>query len=90
MAFQIVDDILDVIATEDQLGKPAGNDLIEGVYTLPVLLALESDVGEQLQELLGKELSTEGRDRALDQLRSTDAVEEAFARAQFWAQKAKL
>ena len=62
MAFQIVDDILDVIATEDQLGKPAGNDLFEGVYTLPVLLALESDVGEQLQELLGKELSTEGRD----------------------------
>ena len=90
MAFQIVDDILDVIATEDQLGKPAGNDLIEGVYTLPVLLALESDVGEQLQELLGKELSTEGRDRALSLIRSTDAVKEAFARAQFWAQKAKL
>ena len=37
MAFQVVDDILDVTATDDQLGKPAGHDLIEGVYTLPVL-----------------------------------------------------
>ena len=60
------------------------------MYTLPVLLALESDVGEQLQELLGKELSTDERDRALSLIRSTGAVEEAFTRAQFWAQKAKL
>jgi hypothetical protein len=34
MAFQIVDDVLDVVATDEQLGKPAGNDLVEGVYTL--------------------------------------------------------
>src|SRR3954465_6037403 len=37
MAFQIVDDVLDVTATSDELGKPAGHDLVEGVYTLPVL-----------------------------------------------------
>ena len=36
MVFQIVDDVLDVTATDDQLGKPAGHDLVEGVYTLPV------------------------------------------------------
>ena len=40
MAFQIVDDILDVVATDEQLGKPAGHDLVEGVYTLPVLRVL--------------------------------------------------
>ena len=40
MVFQIVDDILDVTATEDQLGKPAGHDMVEGVYTLPVLRTL--------------------------------------------------
>ena len=34
MAFQIVDDVLDVVATDAQLGKPAGHDLVEGVYTL--------------------------------------------------------
>ena len=40
MVFQIVDDILDVVATDEELGKPAGNDLVEGVYTLPVIRAL--------------------------------------------------
>ena len=38
--FQIVDDILDVTATDEQLGKPSGHDMIEGVYTLPVLRTL--------------------------------------------------
>ena len=37
MVFQIVDDVLDLTATEAQLGKPAGHDLVEGVYTLPVI-----------------------------------------------------
>ena len=40
MVFQIRDDILDVVGTEAELGKPAGQDLAEGIYTLPVLLAL--------------------------------------------------
>src|SRR5687767_11689527 len=40
MAFQIVDDVLDVVATDEQLGKPSGQDLAEGVYNLPVIRAL--------------------------------------------------
>ena len=88
MAFQIVDDILDVIATDDQLGKPAGNDLIEGVYTLPVLFALKSDSGHELRELLGNELSISERDHARDLIRSTDAVGMALERAQYWAHQA--
>jgi heptaprenyl diphosphate synthase len=40
MVFQIVDDILDITATDEQLGKPAGHDMVEGVYTLPVLRTL--------------------------------------------------
>ena len=34
MVFQIADDLLDVTATDEQLGKPAGHDMVEGVYTL--------------------------------------------------------
>ena len=40
MVFQIADDVLDLTATEAELGKPAGHDLVEGVYTLPVILTL--------------------------------------------------
>lgn len=40
MAFQLSDDIMDVIATTEELGKEPGVDMKEGVYTLPVLYAL--------------------------------------------------
>ena len=40
MVFQIRDDVLDVVATEAELGKPPGQDLAEGIYTLPVQRAL--------------------------------------------------
>jgi heptaprenyl diphosphate synthase/octaprenyl-diphosphate synthase len=41
LAFQIVDDILDMTESESVLGKPAGNDLREGTITLPLILAYE-------------------------------------------------
>ena len=37
MAFQIVDDILDITSTDEELGKPAGSDLLNGHLTLPIL-----------------------------------------------------
>jgi len=56
MAFQIVDDVLDLSATDEQLGKPAGHDLVEGVYTLPVIrsLATGGDGAERLAGMLGR------------------------------------
>ncbi len=41
IAFQIVDDILDFIGTEEILGKPTGSDLAQGTLTLPSMLVLE-------------------------------------------------
>ncbi|MCQ2560320.1 MAG: polyprenyl synthetase family protein, partial [Clostridia bacterium] len=53
MAFQIADDILDFTATATTLGKPVGNDLKEGIITLPVIWALQdSPQKEKLRELL--------------------------------------
>ena len=65
MVFQLRDDILDVVATNGELGKPAGQDLAEGVYTLPVLHALaDPEIGPELATLLGQPLALPERDKA--------------------------
>ena len=51
MGFQIIDDILDFTGSEKKLGKPAGNDLKEGVFTLPLIYALEQKNSALLEEL---------------------------------------
>jgi octaprenyl-diphosphate synthase len=42
IAFQMLDDLLDMTASAAELGKPVGNDLAERKMTIPVILALES------------------------------------------------
>ncbi|MEI2654363.1 MAG: polyprenyl synthetase family protein [Microthrixaceae bacterium] len=66
MAFQVVDDVLDLVATEAELGKPAGHDMEEGVYTLPVLRALASDAGDELRPLLTDHMTADDRARAVE------------------------
>jgi octaprenyl-diphosphate synthase len=46
IAFQIVDDILDFIGTEEEMGKPTGADLAQGTLTLPAMLVLERYSGD--------------------------------------------
>jgi heptaprenyl diphosphate synthase len=74
MAFQVIDDVLDVVASSEQLGKPAGHDLVEGVYTLPTIRALQGSAGPDLAGLLGHPLEPEEVDKALAIIRSDGAV----------------
>jgi heptaprenyl diphosphate synthase len=75
MIFQVRDDILDVIGSEAELGKPAGQDLAEGIYTLPVILALEDpDVGPELKPMLGQPLDQTERDQARAIVASCGAI----------------
>jgi heptaprenyl diphosphate synthase len=82
MAFQIIDDVLDVIATDEQLGKPAAHDLVEGAYNLPTLRALAGPQGDELRSLLGAPIDGDVWTRARDLVRQGDAVDEAIAVAQ--------
>jgi len=43
MAYQVLDDVLDYDSTSEELGKPAGNDLKEGVLTLPAIMLIEAE-----------------------------------------------
>ena len=89
MVFQIRDDVLDVVATDAELGKPAGQDLVEGIYTLPVIRALaDPGVGDPLRDLLGRHLGPDERDRARDLVRTTGAVAAALGEARRFADQA--
>jgi heptaprenyl diphosphate synthase len=90
MVFQIVDDILDATATDEQLGKPAGHDMVEGVYTLPVLrtIALGTPAADQLASLLGEPLDADQQQQALTIVRSNDGVGSAIDTAREYVERA--
>jgi heptaprenyl diphosphate synthase len=78
MAFQVVDDVLDVVATDEQLGKPAGHDVAEGIYNLPVLRALAAGDAD-LREALGRPLHGEELAAAVARVRASVGVDQAVA-----------
>ncbi len=89
MIFQVRDDILDVVGTEAELGKPAGQDLAEGIYTLPVLLALADPVaGPELGPLLGQPLGQPERDKARSIVAESGAIETSIEVAREYAEQA--
>jgi heptaprenyl diphosphate synthase len=87
LCFQIVDDCLDLTANDEALGKPAGQDLVEGIYTLPVIYALQ-ERGSELADLLGGPLDGDRRDQARKLATANGAVDAALAVARDHATKA--
>ncbi len=91
MAFQITDDILDMIANQTQLGKPIGGDLRQGIITLPVIFALACcKQRDRLMELVCKVEKTEDEvQEALTIIKECGAIEQSFAIAKKYTSKAK-
>jgi octaprenyl-diphosphate synthase len=57
-SFQVLDDLLDLVSTAELLGKPVGNDLRQGTYTVPLLRAWGRPEHAWIRDLL----AVEGRD----------------------------
>lgn len=93
MAFQIVDDVLDLTASEEVLGKPVGSDLREGKVTMALIDALEqcTDGERQTIETVMREggFVSVSHDDILDILRRHDSVEAALLKANEFAVQAK-
>jgi len=90
MAFQIVDDILDIMGTESSLGKPRMVDFFEGKATLPLIHAMEDPaVGPRLSQLFHNKVKTEKDiEEAQALIVRTDAIEKSRQKAKEYAEKA--
>ena len=80
VAFQIVDDILDFIGTEEEMGKPIGSDLAEGTLTLPAMLLLQRYPGDNPVRSLFQHQGDDGENikLAIEQVRSSSIIPECY------------
>ncbi|KPK62574.1 hypothetical protein AMJ83_10425 [candidate division WOR_3 bacterium SM23_42] len=90
IAYQIVDDVLDVVSEKKSLGKPVGSDLAQGIITLPVICYLERRENERV---LNKILSGKGNPKdiqaAIRLIRESGAIDDALDEAMAHARKSK-
>lgn len=88
MSFQITDDILDFTATEAELGKPVGSDLLQGNITLPVLFALDdNDLRIELEKVSSDTTFAE-INPLIERILQSDAIEKSLKVSDQYLQKA--
>ena len=93
IAFQIIDDILDITGSPEKLGKPIGSDIREGNVTLPTILVFNNGSSVNREELARilrlKRKNEEHVRKAMEIIRRYGAVEKALSDAKEFARKAK-
>lgn len=89
MSFQITDDILDITSTDEELGKPAGSDLLNGHLTLPTLY-IKDDPGFRpyMERAFNGTLTELDRGKMVSFIRKSDAIGKAEAVSDLYLQKA--
>lgn len=94
IAFQIIDDILDYTEDQSTIGKPAGNDLRQGMVTLPLIYALQEQphdgLAQKVQPLLNRAAQSEEEIQAvITQVTQGHGIRQSLVDAQLYAQKAR-
>jgi geranylgeranyl pyrophosphate synthase len=79
LAFQLLDDVLDVSGPPERTGKARGTDLLDGTVTLPLILAAERDQGIRSTDL--RSLDPAAAEALCDRIEATGALKQVRARA---------
>jgi len=89
IAFQVVDDILDFIGTEEEMGKPIGSDLAQGTLTLPAILLLERYPEDNpVRKLFQNEDRQRNIELAMELVRNSSITQECYAVASDYCARA--
>ncbi len=91
IAFQLVDDLLDIVSDPELTGKPIFADLREGRVTLPVLIALEEQ-GDEVRELIlsyQRKPTPEGAARLLEMIVQSGGISRTLKLAERYRRSAR-
>lgn len=87
LLFQITDDILDFVGNEDSIGKPVGNDLLNGIITAPAIFAAQED--SDLKQLLQNEsINNENISEIIETIKNSNGLNHSYELAKQYAQSA--
>jgi geranylgeranyl pyrophosphate synthase len=87
LAFQLLDDVLDVAGPPERTGKARGTDLLDGTVTLPLIAAAEADSGIRSVDL--RSLDAKTAEALCDRIAATGALDEVRSRALEMVARAK-
>jgi heptaprenyl diphosphate synthase len=88
MSYQIIDDILDFISTEKELGKPAGSDLLQGNITAPALFAMQDEEIRREIEMVHENMDPSEIAKIILLIKETGAIEKSRALSDLYLDKA--
>ena len=87
LAFQLLDDVLDVTGPVERTGKARGTDLLDGTVNLPLIIAARKDPALAATDLQG--LDPDGAEALCDRIAATGALDEVRERARAGVERAK-